>query len=256
MASARVPILMYHTLGERPSIISIAPSVFEWQMRWLHEKRYKIVSLSQLAKQLRTGVLPNGPTAVITFDDGFSTVYTVAFPVLARYRFPATVFVIPSLCGKSNEWPDQPTSVPRQPLLTWAQIRGMHRDGIEFGGHTLTHRRLDRLPPAELQGEILDSKAMIEDRLGDRVEVFAYPFGKYNDAVKAVVASAYVGACTTHLSLVDSMSDPLALSRVEAHYVVLRPVFASLSSQLFPRYLDVRRALRTTSSIILKQPWK
>ncbi len=256
MASARVPILMYHTLDERPSIISIAPSVFEWQMRWLHEKGYKIVSLSQLAKQLHTGVLPTDHTAVITFDDGFSAVYTVAFPILARYRFPATVFVIPSLCGGSNDWPDQPASVPRQPLLTWAQIRGMHRDGIEFGAHTLTHRRLDRLAPAESQGEILDSKAMIEDRLGDKVEVFAYPFGKFNDAVKAVVASAYVGACTTHLSLVDSMSDPLELSRVEAHYVALRPVFASLSNQLFPLYLDVRRALRTASSIVLRQPWK
>lgn len=256
MASARVPILMYHTLDERPSIISIAPSVFEWQMHWLHEQGYRIVSLSQLAKQLRTGVLPADRTAVITFDDGFSTVYTVAFPILARYRFTATVFVIPGLCGRSNEWPDQPTSVPRQPLLSWAQIRRMHQNGIEFGAHTLTHRRLDQLASVELQGEIIDSKAMIEDRLGDSVEVFAYPFGKYNDAVKAVVAGAYVGACTTHLSLVDSMSDPLELSRVEAHYVTLRPVFASLSSQAFPLYLDVRRALRSTSSILLRQPWK
>jgi peptidoglycan/xylan/chitin deacetylase (PgdA/CDA1 family) len=252
---AGLAILMYHALGAHRSAISIPPSTFEWQMRWLHDRRYAVVPLSTLAKRLRAGERPAGPTAVITFDDGMSSVYTTAFPVLARYRFPATVFIVSGYCGKSNDWPSQPAAVPRHALISWSQIREMDRYGLEFGAHTVTHPLLDRLTPDELSDEVVGSKTMIEDALGHAVELFAYPYGRFNDAVKALVRRTYLAACGTRLGLVRPGSDPWELARVEAQCLGRRWLFGGLPSPLLPLYLEGRRVVRTASSFVLRRPW-
>lgn len=246
---------MYHALSADPSAISIPPSTFEWQMRWLHEHRYTVMSLRELVRRLRAGEHPPGPTAVLTFDDGLSSVYTTAFPVLARYRFPATVFIVSGYCGKSNDWPSQPATAPRHALISWSQIREMDRHGLEFGAHTVTHPSLDRLAPDELAHEITGSKAMIEDSLGHAVELFAYPYGRFTDAVKAIVRDTYLGACGTRLGLARPGSDPWELARVEVRYLAKRWIFEGFSSPLLPLYLEGRRVARTASSLVLRRPW-
>jgi peptidoglycan/xylan/chitin deacetylase (PgdA/CDA1 family) len=253
---AWVPVLMYHAIDDGPSIISIRPALFAWQMHWLHENGYDVISLSRLVQSLRSGTPLPARSIVITFDDGFESVYTHAFPVLARYGFPATVFLVTGHCGQQNNWPNQPTSVPYQSLLTWAQIREMDGHGIEFGAHSISHPRLDRIPAKQVSHEILGSKAYLKDHLGHPVELFAYPYGRYNEQVKATVGRAYTGACTAQLNLVTRKSDPLALARIDAHYVQHPRIFRNLSTPLFPIYIHLRRPLRTFASFILRRPWR
>lgn len=208
-----IPILMYHALSAESSAITVSPSTFEWQMRWLHERGYNVMPLTEVVRQLRAGEPPAGHTAVITFDDGLLSVYSTAFPILARYRFPATVFIVSGYGGKTNNWLSQPAATPGHALMSWTQIREMDRHGVEFGAHTVTHPLLDRLLPDNLAHEVIDSKAVIEDALGHSIDLFAYPYGRLNSAVKAVVRNTYGAACGTRLGLVGSGTDLWELAR-------------------------------------------
>ena len=252
----QVPILMYHALDESRSIVAIPPAVFGWQMRWLYDNGYQVIPLSRLVQHLRSGDPLPTQSIAITFDDGFESIYTDAFPILADYGFPATVFLVTGYCGRQNDWPSQPLTAPRLSLLSWTQIREMDRHGIEFGAHSITHPRLDRLAPDELEYEILFSKANIEERLGHAIELFAYPYGRYNEAIKAIVRRAYVGACTTWLGMVGIESDPLALERIEALYVARPLIFRQLVNPLFSFYVNLRRPLRALASFMLRRPWQ
>lgn len=250
----RVPILMYHALDEQQSAISISPERFAWQMASLQENGYQPVTLDKLLHSLRTGnALPARPV-VITFDDGFESVYTQAWPVLNRFGFEATVFLVAGYCGKQNDWPGQPPAVPRFRLMDWKQIQEMARHGIEFGSHTLNHPRLDGLPAQELKREILDSKTIVEDQLGREVSVFAYPYGCYNLTAKQLVGGAYRGACGTELGLAGTGSDPWALERIEIQCVQQPVFFRRLSSRSCELYLKILRPLRTLRAAMSGQP--
>lgn len=251
----RLPILMYHAVEENRSVIAIAPAVFAWQMRWLHDNGVHVIPLSEVVQRLRDGSPLSPRTLAITFDDGFESAYTHAFPVLKQYGFPATIFLVPGYTGGRNDWPGQPPSVPHRPLLTWEQIGLLDRQGVEFGAHSLSHPRLDRLPGDEVERELLASRERIQEHLGHPVNLFAYPYGRYDDRIRQIVSGAYWGACTTRPGLVGPQTDPFALERVEAGYVEAPLLFRRLFSPVFPLYLGLRRLLRTMASAILQRPW-
>jgi len=193
---------------------------------------------------------------VLTFDDGYQSLYTEVFPVLQRYGFSATVFLIAGFCGKDNYWPGQPTSVPRMKLLTWEQIGEMARFGIEFGSHTFHHPRLDHLPASALYDEIVLPKVVLENHLGRPVTVFAYPYGRYTDEVKDMVRSSYEVACSTRIGLVKPLSDRYELERVEIKYLSQQWIFQQLFHPVFPYYLSARWAGRVVGSAIFHRVWK
>ena len=256
MKRTQISILMYHALDETRSSIAIPSSVFAWQMQWLYDHDCSVIPLGRLVRYLYGGDPIPPRSIVVTFDDGFESVYDYAFPILSRYDFSATVFLVPGYCGQQNDWPGQPLAIPCSSLLSWSQIREMDRQGIEFGAHSLSHPRLDLLSSEMVAQELLDSKACIQDQLGHSIELFAYPYGWYSEAVKAVVRGAYAGACTTRPGVVDHESDPFALDRIDALYVVQPVVFRQLMSPLFPAYVGLRRLLRTAASFILQRPWR
>jgi peptidoglycan/xylan/chitin deacetylase (PgdA/CDA1 family) len=250
-----VPILMYHDLGPEPSPITLPVEAFARQMRWLHEHGATVLSLDELAAAM-TGLrdLPERP-AVLTFDDGFESVYTSALPELARYGFRASVFAVSGHCGKTNDWPGQPAAIPRRPLMTWPQIRELSRYGVEVGGHTRSHPRLDRLSRAEVDEEIRQDRQEIEQRLGCAVRHFAYPYGRVSSDARKAVAEAYVTACSTELALATAASDLLALERIDACYLQTPLALRALWSPPFGGYLSLRRALRRTASVLLRREW-
>ena len=124
----KTTVLMYHALADERSAISLPPSVFQRQMRLLHEGGFRVISMSDLVSSLQSGEELPGKSVVLTFDDGFESVYTNAFPVLQRYGFPATVFLVADYCGKTNDWPSQPGGIPSFP---GQQLRfGGNKSGI------------------------------------------------------------------------------------------------------------------------------
>jgi len=215
------------------------------------------VQVSDIATCVRARRAFPPRTIALTFDDGCASVYEEAFPLLCEYGFLATVYLVTDYCGRLNAWPGQPREIPRLPLLQWGQIQEMSRHGIQFGAHTKTHPDLRRLSTFELEREVRDSKRAIEDRLGQPVDSFAYPYGHFDARVLEVVRERFAAACSTELAFVHKASNPWCLERVDTYYLRARIFPRHLTSPMARAYLRMRRALRTMrNSRALSKPVK
>jgi len=240
----KVSILTYHSIDDSGSVVSTSRKTFQKQMRSLSESSCNVISLNAIMDCLHENrPLPSRALA-ITFDDGYRNVYTEAFPILEKYGFGATVFLISDYCGKDNDWPGNSPAFERRPLLSWSEIEEMRRHGFEFGAHTATHPDLTRVSIQQAEREITGSKAEIEDRLGVEARCFAYPYGKYNSEVQEIVRTQFPGACSTKLGKVRSDCDPHALRRIDMYYLSHPALYGSLEADALEWYLGARQILR------------
>lgn len=250
-----IPVLMYHAVSWEKSLITISPDLFRRQMEWLYEQGYHAIPLSQLIDNLNKQTDPPNDSIVLTFDDGFAGLFDNVFPILVEYGFSGTIFLVSGYCGRSNDWPGQPSNIPIMPLLDWDQIREMDEYGIEFGAHTVTHPMLDQLDNDEICTEIIHSKSQIETQLSHEICTFAYPYGRFNNYVKDVLKSEFVGACTTRIGLVSNDSDPYEINRVDINYVKNHWIFRNIKNKSFPTYLFIRNYLRNIAKSALKRQY-
>ncbi len=238
MASS-LPILTFHDLDERSSVTSISPGVFHRGMSRLHESGYRTLSLIEAVDYLRRGVSFPDSSFVITFDDGYQSVYNEAFPVLQSYGMSATIFLT---VGKDRAAkPDSHLpSIDGRSMLNWREIREMNMKGFTFGAHTLTHPDLTRLPLDQAKAEICGSKTIIEDTLSTPVSCFAYPYGRYNRSCREIVQQHFTCACSDKLGLVTTDSDLYTLERVDSYYLRTERLFDVMLTRLFPWYILAR----------------
>ncbi len=162
---------------------------------------------------------------ILTFDDAYEDFMINAFPVLDRLGFKATVFVVVDRIGKTNEW-DDAGGFKSKPLLTLEQIRELHRHGVHFGSHTLTHARLTDVSDSDLEREVRDSKHKLEDLLGADVPCFAYPWGMADMRVRSAVARAGYKVAFTAEEGLNGSEDPLSLKRTNLAEVDTLPELA------------------------------
>jgi peptidoglycan/xylan/chitin deacetylase (PgdA/CDA1 family) len=239
-----VPIITYHAIGAGPPPVWTPLHVFDAHLAAFAAHGYRTVSLAALLDSLGGGPPLPKRSLVLTFDDGYQSIYTHVWPRLSARGFGATVFLISDYCGRDNRWPGQPSTMPSARLLTWEQIAELASDGCEFGAHTRTHPALTTLQPAMLEEEIIGSKDIICERTGQAVRSFCYPYGATNPAVCAVVRRCFDGAVGTELGQVEPGCDPFLLPRLDAFY--LHPaMIAYLDSALFRQYLRLRQSLRS-----------
>lgn len=188
-----VSILMYHQVGrfnrpKRHRAVYCDVGRFAWQMAWLKRAGYHVISLDEAWQGLfRRGPLPER-CAVLTFDDGYQNFADHAWPVLQQHGFPATVFLVASLVGRQADWLDDMGERPA--LMSGETIRRLHDEGVTFGSHAVSHVRLSALPPEQQRRQIVDSKRMLEDLLGQPVRHFCYPYGDYDEHCRDLVAEA------------------------------------------------------------------
>jgi peptidoglycan/xylan/chitin deacetylase (PgdA/CDA1 family) len=126
-----------------------------------------------------------GPALVITFDDGFQSFYTEAFPILEAHAIKVTLFPIAAFIGRSSQW----DALPRQPHLSKTQIREISDCGHEIGSHTMTHADLTLLKAIDVERELQESKEMLEDIIGKGVTSLSFPFGSWNKRVWEIAQS-------------------------------------------------------------------
>jgi peptidoglycan/xylan/chitin deacetylase (PgdA/CDA1 family) len=176
ISSARVPILMYHSVSDNlfgkshPYYqINTTPEVFARQMRWLRANGYRTLDLTQAWAAMQAGE-DVSRTVVITFDDGYRDFYTDAWDAMRQCGLSATIFLA------TDRIKDTPVRIEGVDYLTWSEVRELHQSGIRFGSHTVTHPDLRSLGPDQIEYEVGYSKELIEQKLGAPVESFAYPF--------------------------------------------------------------------------------
>lgn len=199
-----IPVLNYHQIEDNANNpLTLSNQDFEEQMAYLHKHGYNSITPDQLVKHIKTGApLPDNPI-LITLDDGYRDNYTNAYPIMKKYGFTGTVFLITDVVGRDN-W-----------YLDWDQIREMQQDGFIFGSHTLNHVPLTTLTRDEAQRQLVNSKAAIEWRLGTPVSCFAYPTGAYNKEIEGLLKDlGYEAAFSVDFGRVSMKSDIYALERI------------------------------------------
>lgn len=193
------PVLMYHRVAPQFEMsvsnnLCVSAANFEAQMRFLKARGYQATSLETVADNIRRGTQPKPKQVVITFDDGYHDVFLHAFPILMKYQFTATVFLVSDYLGSSNVW-DRGIAQEVQ-LLDLEELQEMKRYGISFGSHGVTHRRLTELDRQASWEELVASKLALEDTLEVEIRSFSFPYGTTSPAIqKMAMQAGYVSAC-------------------------------------------------------------
>lgn len=181
-------ILCYHRIDEKPKQYTVLPPAdFRAQMAYLKKHDFNVVPLSQIVDAAQYGEKLSPRTVALTFDDGFKDNYTIAYPILKQYKFPATLFIYPQYISNGGA------------ALTWEQLKELAADPlIEIQSHTLTHANLVRMGrrqsaaayAAKLEGELRQSKAILKEKLNVDATLLAYPYGVYDAKVLAATRAA------------------------------------------------------------------
>lgn len=217
----RIPILLYHRLVSRSAarreavrddeiIWASYDEVFAGQMAFLHREGWTTLDLDEYLR-IRSGHMekPSRPV-IITFDDGYTSNFTMALPVLKEHDLRATIFVSPE--------PDDYTRKQVEGVdgfLTPGQIREMAAGNVSIQSHTLTHRVMTELDDDEVLFELTESRHRLEEISGRPVEHLAIPRAGYSRRIKRLVRDAgYRTACSNRKGSSTGLSDPLALPRI------------------------------------------
>jgi peptidoglycan/xylan/chitin deacetylase (PgdA/CDA1 family) len=193
--SKTATFLCYHSVAAPgPAFLSIAPDAFERHLVLLRKRNYRSGNLETLCR-LAEGARPSSLYVFISFDDGYQDNFTQALPLLRKYGFTATFFILPSYVDAEAplDWPelDEPrmqyTGLMRS--MSWPMVESLVDAGCEVGSHTMRHQHLPEIDDEALGQELLDSRRRISDRLG-RCDALAYPFGEWDPRVAHAAAAA------------------------------------------------------------------
>jgi len=200
-----VPILMYHSIDYDKGNHFVSPENFAKQMEYIKKNGYAVITLDELARGIKNKERFKRNKVVITFDDGYKNNFKYAYPVLKKFGFPATIFIITDYVGNEERF------------LNWDDVKVMSKNNIFFGGHTKSHFYLGSLEDDKIAWEqIAGSKKAIEQQIGLPAEYFCYPGGGFNKRIKEIVKEAgYKGACTTNRGFSKFNTDVYELKRVK-----------------------------------------
>ena len=210
-----IPILMYHQIdtskrGAPFRSLSVHPKSFARQMWLLNLLGYKGVSMSDLTPYLRGD--KQGKVVGITFDDGYLNNLENALPILTKYGFSSTVYIVSQ--KQTNDW-DLPHNIEQKPLMNNTQQKQWLSAGQEIGAHTRHHLNLMKIAPEEAKQEIERCKSELEQGLNTQVNHFCYPYGQYTKKIVDMVkAAGYITATTVQRSRVYAEDDLFELPRV------------------------------------------
>ena len=186
------PILFYHNVGNEDHKSFSTTDEFEYQMHFLYSRKLKGVDCDKL-NDIKSNF-------GITFDDGYENNLINALPVLKKFNFTATCFIVPNLIGKTNLW-----DAKQFKLMDKVQIKDWLDAGMNIGSHSSNHLDLTKINHDQVMSEIGDSKKILEDIFATEIKNFCYPFGKFNNNTpKYVKQNGYLKAFTTKRGLYNN----------------------------------------------------
>ncbi|HEX4381106.1 MAG TPA: polysaccharide deacetylase family protein [Candidatus Acidoferrum sp.] len=224
-AALRIPILMYHSIAEpaadsrHPYFGTVtSPAVFEQQMRYLHDNGFQTLSPADVFANGETSIRLVRKPVIITFDDGFRDFYTHAQPILAKFGFTGIVYLPTAYIQKAT------ATFKGIDCLTWNEVRELSRAGVLFGSHTVTHPILKEVAHDQLEAELRDSKATIENELGFAIDSFAYPYAfpqhdrEFVQRLRGVLIEAgYQNGVSTVIGSTHGIEERFSLKRLPAN---------------------------------------
>jgi peptidoglycan/xylan/chitin deacetylase (PgdA/CDA1 family) len=213
------PILAYHRIVERvpaDDYLDICTSwdKFERQMRYFARAGYRTLTLEEAGALLAYNRPIPPKHFAITFDDGYEDVFSQAVPILRRFGFTATIFIVTGFVGQTNVWEEGKGS--QAPLMGWNPIRELLRMGFCVGSHTVSHPDLSQLSDDLAWHEVSQSRTTLESMLDAPIRTFCYPYGKWTEVTRGLVRKAgYDLACN---DIWRGEHEQYALARINTRY--------------------------------------
>lgn len=199
-----VPVMMYHNVGYTSTFRddTVSPENFERQLKFLKTRGYQVLTLSQLVEGIKEGKKFKHNTVAVTFDDGMKNNFTAAYPIIQKYQTPTTFFICPGKIGQAD-------------FLSWDDVRTMRKAGMSFGSHSVNHAYLPSLSLKDQLYEITESKKILEAKLGEKIDYFAYPVGGFNAQIKDILKkSGYLAGFTTNRGVDKLDKDVYEINRI------------------------------------------
>lgn len=210
--SLNIPIILYHNLNPTiPGSMTVTPQKFEANLKLLKDNGFTFIPLKEAVEYLqgKRDSLPPKPV-VLTADDGWESVYTYMYPITKKLKIPVTLFIYPE-------------SISTKHFLTWDQLQELKNSGLfDIQGHTYSHpnfkvAKRNHSPAAYeqfVQKELVTSKKILEDKLGIKVTLLAWPFGIYNEYLENQAAKAgYAMAFTIGYHVANRSFKPMEQPR-------------------------------------------
>ncbi|MEG4588548.1 sulfotransferase [Microcoleus sp. MOSTC5] len=209
----RLPILAYRRISP-DGLDAVTPQVLEQQLQYLKDRAYYSASWEDWrSAKLDKTPLP-GKAVSITFDGGYLDFFQYAWPVLKRFDFTATVFLVAESIGKTSSW--EKAEFEEVQLMGWPEIRQLRDAGIKFGSMSATYQPLTALSPTEIVREGAKSRAILERGLEKSVKCFAYPYGDVDPIVAHLIgATGYTFGVSYRSNFSSFDDDLLSLPRIQ-----------------------------------------
>ncbi len=209
---------MYHDLSTDVQSVTkehfpyvLSPSTFRRQLERVRTSGLPVVTVAEWCSKSKPS-----RALVMTFDDGDVGNYTLALPILQEFGFKATFFVTVGFIGHPG-------------VMSWPQIRALHKAGMEIGSHTVTHRPPSTLTANELRYELSESRRILQDGLGITVDSISSPTGFFNPLMSDLAKEVgYRAVCFGRIGLATDQGDPFSLKRIAVKRMINEKRFADL----------------------------
>jgi peptidoglycan/xylan/chitin deacetylase (PgdA/CDA1 family) len=224
IVATQIPIIELHGIENSPSgRYEISAGAFDYLCGTLKNMGYETITLVDLYNHFAKGTKLPAKPVIITADDGYQSMYTTAFPILKKYKFKMTVFLITSYIGDNektrrlNDFDSGVENIPQRAMLTWPEIGQMNKYGCEFQSHSWGHTIMSNISIDNAKFELIQSKHDIEIHTGKPVIFIAWPHGATSDQVISLLPQVgYAGALNASGGVQSLTSiDFTRLNRVE-----------------------------------------
>ena len=238
MSNINIPILMYHSIEKMPKStvmrsLHVPPKRFKFQMWLLNFFGYKGLSMRELKPYLDGKKI--GKVVGITFDDGYQNNLINAAPVLNKYNYSATCYLVNHCIGASNTW-DSDQGITQRPLMKVNEIQNWLDLGMDIGAHSQTHADLTIIDEQQAQKEINGCKTELEKLFNMSIVDFCYPFGCFNESVCKITNNAGYSTATTMIrGRANPQSNKLQLPRIPITHHTLPHLFLA---KILTKYED------------------
>ena len=201
LSARRLAILGYHKIGEPPadwwSWFFVPGEIFAGHLSYLRKAGWQVMDILTFLRGITAPESLPERTALLTFDDGYRSMRTVALPLLLRFGYPAVLFVPTDYIGGLNDF--EGGNEPEEAICDWDDLRELERSGVSVQSHGASHRSFSELDLAAQEEELIRSKATLEAGLKKPIEVFSYPYGddgrEPHSTVRALKRAGYRAAC-------------------------------------------------------------
>lgn len=208
-----MPTLMYHHVSpDAAGPISVTPELFEAQIAGLYDAGWQAISVHNVLELMARNEAFPAKRFVLTFDDAYEDVYSYAWPVLRGFQATSCVYVVTGYIGHFDSWNHRADTFSRH--MSWEQLAQLLATGFELGCHTKTHQCLVKLDDRWLDDEVLGAKHDLEKGLASQIDLFCYPYGRFDHRVRSCVAQHYLHAFGVEEGAITWDSDCWSVRRI------------------------------------------